>query len=117
MLRELLRRWQDWTGDKRLDQAIRRQLRAEGLAASSARIRDVRLEAIQRPGWVQVYRFAVETHAVGDGSSDDRREVVLLGLSRDDGREASIRVFLTEDEAAWRTRVEEWSDGLIRRRR
>ena len=31
-------------------------------------------------------------------------------------RTPRIEVLLTEDEAVWRERWEEWSDGLIRRR-
>lgn len=115
MLKNLLAKWRDWTGDKHLEQAIRRELRERGYAVNAAKIRDVRLAAIQRPGWVQVYRFYVET-TTNPESPHERRSAVLLGLSREDGRKSQIAVLLTEDEGEFRQRYDEWSDGLIRRR-
>lgn len=115
MFKQWAQRWSDWTGDKKLTDAIRAELRRGGWAVHSAQIRDVRLAAIERPGWVQVYRFAVET-TLQTENPHHRRAAVLLGLSRDDGRRSRIEVFLTEDEAAWRERLEQWSEGLIRRR-
>ena len=115
MFRDLLQRWRDWTGDKRLDQAIRKELRRLGYGAYTAKTRDVRLAAIQRPGWVQVYRFGVETTADLDKGLEERRRVYLHGLSREDGRKSRIEVLLTEDEEVWRERFEQWSDGLITR--
>lgn len=115
MLKSLLERWSDWTGDTRLTQAIHAELRRGSFAVHAARVRDVRLAAIERPGWVQVYRFSVET-ATNEENPHDRRRVVLLGLSRDDGRRSRIDVLLTEDEGEWRERLAAWSDGLILRR-
>lgn len=111
MLKAFLQRWRDWPGDKLLDRAIRAELRRQGYAAHTAKTREVTLVAIERPGWVQVYRFGVDTR---DASGN---AVTLLGLSRDDGRKSKIEILLTTDERAWRTRVELWSDGLIRRDR
>ncbi|TWT41438.1 hypothetical protein [Botrimarina hoheduenensis] len=115
MLKRFLQWLSDWTGDSDLDRAIHAQLRRDGYAVHAAQIREVRLAAIQRPGWVQVYRFAVETHTAPQ-NPHQKRPVVLLGLSREDGRESRIEVLLTEDEAVWRERLEIWSEGLIRRR-
>lgn len=115
MFRDLLKRWADWTGDKRLTEAIRRELRTSGYAVNAAEIRDVRLAAIERPGWVQVYRFAVET-TTNPENPQEKRPAVLLGLSRDDGRKPRIEILLTEDETEWRERLDAWSDGLIVRR-
>ncbi|MEQ8847551.1 hypothetical protein [Botrimarina sp.] len=115
MFKQWSERWRDWTGDRRLTDAIRAELRRGGWAVHSAQIRDVRLVAIERPGWVQVYRFAVETTLHTD-NPHDRRAAVLLGLSREDGRKSRIDVLLTEDESTWRERLETWSEGLIRRR-
>lgn len=114
MLREWFQRWCDWTGDKELERAIHRELREQGYAVHAAQTRDVRLAAIQRPGWVQVFRFRVET-LTNEENPHTRREVLLHGLSRDDGRESGVRVLLTEDEAEWRSRFDEWSEGMIRR--
>lgn len=114
MLNGLLARWRDWTGDKLLERAIRNELRARGYAASSASIRDVRLAAIERPGWVQVYRFRVET-SVHHENPHKRREALLFGVSRDDGRKSRIAVVLSEDEGEYQQQLDSWSDGLIRR--
>lgn len=114
MLNQLFQRWSNWTGDKRLTQAIRTELRRLNYAVSAAEIRDVRLAAIQRPGWVQVYRFQVEART-NEENPHTRRDVLLRGLSRDDGRQPRIEVLLTEDETCWQQRLDEWSDGLIRR--
>ncbi|MEN0110533.1 MAG: hypothetical protein AAF805_07390 [Planctomycetota bacterium] len=114
MLKKLLTRWQNWTGDKRLTDAIRGELRRQGFAVNAAEIRDVRLAAVERPGWVQVYRFAVAT-ATNEENPHTRRDVVLLGLSRDDGRRSRIDVLLTEDESVWMRQLDHWADGLIRR--
>lgn len=112
MFRDLLKRWSDWTGDKRLTEAIRAELRRGGYAVNAAQIREVRLTAIERPGWVQVYRFAVET-TTNPENPHKKEPVLLLGLSRDDGRKSRIEVLLTPDQAAWRERLDAWSDGLI----
>lgn len=114
MFAELIKRWSNWTGDKRLTEAIRRELRNSGYAVSTAEIRQVRLAAIERPGWVQVYRFAVAT-STRDENPHKREEVMLLGLSREDGRKTRIDVLLTKDEIIWRKQLDEWSDGLIKR--
>jgi len=115
LMRSWAELWRDWTGDRRLLQAIHAELRRGGYAVNAARIRDVRLAAIERPGWVQVYRFGVET-STNPENPHERRSVVLLGLSRDDGRKSRIEVLLTEDEVVWRERWDAWSDGLVRRR-
>lgn len=115
MLSQLFKRWADWTGDKRLTDAIRGELRRRGYAAQSAKTRDVRLAAVERPGWVQVYSFRVETTA-GGAEAAARREVVLFGVSREDVRTSKIAVHLAEDPACWRRQLDEWSDGLVVRR-
>ena len=102
--------WADWVGDRHLQLAIHRELRRGGFAVHAAAIRDVRLIAIERPGWVQVRSFSVETF------DTQKAPVTLMGLSRDDGRQAHIDVLLTDVEAEFNARREQWSEGLIRRR-
>lgn len=116
MFRDLLKRWSDWTGDKRLTEAIRAELRRKGYAVHAAQIREVRLAAIERPGWVQIYRFAVETTNNHPEKPQEKESIVLLGLSRDDGRKSRIEILLTPDKAVWEARLAAWSDGLIVRR-
>ncbi|MEM9186680.1 MAG: hypothetical protein AAGB00_09320 [Planctomycetota bacterium] len=109
MLGDLLKRWADWTGDRGLDQAIRGELRRLSLASHAATTKRVRLVAVERPGWVQVRRFQVDTF------DQDKNPLSLLGLARDDGRKARIEVLLTRDAAELKQRLDEWSEGLIRR--
>ena len=109
MLKAILKRWSDWTGDEHLTRAIRNELRSKKLAVHAAEIREVRLVAIERPGWVQVRRFHVDTLTV------DKKPVTLLGLARDDGRKNKIDVMLTTSRSEFTTQLDDWSDGLIRR--
>lgn len=115
MLKKLLQSWSDWTGDKKLTQAIQRELRRLGYAVHAAQTREVQLAAIERPGWVQVYRFQVETQT-NEENPHTRRAVVLHGVSRDDGRKSRIEVLLTESLSERNQRLNDWSEGLIRRR-
>ncbi|MEN1680879.1 MAG: hypothetical protein AAGJ46_14925 [Planctomycetota bacterium] len=109
MLKALMKRLAEWTGDRHLDMAIRRELRRLKLGSASIRVHDLRLIAIQRPGWVQVRQFLVDT------TDADKQPVTMLGLSRDDGRESKIDVLLTRDSALYRQRQTAWCEGLIRR--
>jgi hypothetical protein len=114
MLKRLLTTLADWVGDRSLKDAIRAELRRQGYAVHGARIRDVNLAAISRAGWVQVYRFTVESWPIS--ANDDREPLTLLGLSRNDGRKSRTEVLLTTDEAEWRGKLDEWSEGLLTRR-
>jgi len=98
-----------------MEQAIRKHLDQHGVYGRTARLENVRLVAVQRPGWLQIYRFEATARVVqeeGDVPSGQFEERFLYGLVRDDGR-ASIQVaiFLTPEP-----RVElfqQWSEGLI----
>ncbi len=106
---DFLRRWSDWSGDSSLDRAIQAELRRQGYVVHAAQTRQVRLVAVQRPGWVQVRRFQVET------LDNNRQAVTLWGLSRDDGRKERMDVLLTTDAARVRRQLAEWSEGMILR--
>ncbi|MEM6329441.1 MAG: hypothetical protein AAF790_04240 [Planctomycetota bacterium] len=108
MLGTLLKQWLDWTGDADLTRAIRGELRRQQLAVNAAKIREVRLVAIERPGWVQVRRFRVET------LDREKQPLTLLGLARDDGRKNRIEVLLTASRAELGRRLDVWCDGLLR---
>jgi hypothetical protein len=114
MLKRLMAALADWIGDRSLKDAIHAELRRQGYAVHAARIREVNLAAISRPGWVQVYRFEVESSRIAP--NEDRSTITLLGLSRNDGRKSRTEVLITTDEAAWRARLAEWSEGLLTRR-
>jgi len=122
---ELTNRWKNWTGDRELDIAIRRHLSDQGYQGGGAELKQVKLIAVQRPGWVQVYRFEAvarrqvidelenesasatpPSHSVTSGSQ------LLYGLVRDDGRfGCEVQTFI---HPARRIELfKQWSEGLI----
>ncbi len=90
---------------------IRRWLSAHGYFGQSAKLAEVELHAIQRPGWLQVFRFH------GEIKSRDGHWQALFGVVRDDQRRGrpDIRIFPTHDQQ--QALLREWSDGLITHRR
>ncbi len=65
VLRNLRERWNDWCGDREMELAIRKHLNENGFFGGTATLRNVRLVAVQRPGWLQVFRF----EATGSGTA------------------------------------------------
>jgi len=129
-LNEIRQRWSNWSGDHEMENAIRRHLSDNGYFGGSAKLRTVRLAAVQRPGWLQVFRFEATARVSGDGSSDSAPVAVetdesselpaiyhdLFGLVREDHRhnQTEIRVFRSRDQ---RTELfGRWSDGLLKLR-
>ena len=122
---ELTNRWKNWTGDRELDIAIRRHLSDQGYQGGGAELQQVKLIAVQRPGWVQVYRFeAVARRQVIDDVEDESTSAsppshpatsssqLLYGLVRDDGRfGCEVQTFI---HPARRIELfKQWSEGLI----
>jgi hypothetical protein len=99
-----LRFWRDRIGNAEFEAAIRAALRSRGGGYAHAPVRDFRLAAIARPGWVQVYRFT--TGAQEDGVAP------LWGLLRDDGRRGT-QVLLFASAAECQRQFALWSEGLI----
>lgn len=124
----LRRRWDNWVGDRALERAIRLSLNQAGWQGGGAAISDVRLVAIERPGWVQIYRFEVlasrQPHSVpsvgaadGEFSVDDEPPICrLYGLARDDGR-ARETVRLYSSPQLRHEQFAEWSQSMIVLRR
>lgn len=118
LLKHIKQRWSEWTGDKEMELAIRRALLSSGYFGNTAKIRGLRLVAVQRPGWLQVMRFDVTARVKPEDHSDDEPDpeaeyVELFGLVREDVRknDTTIRIFeAPSDRAELFTR---WSDGLI----
>ncbi|MEM9701126.1 MAG: hypothetical protein AAF907_01630, partial [Planctomycetota bacterium] len=73
---------------------------------------ELELVAVQRPGWVQVFRFRLRAK---DRETGDWEE--LRGLARDDERikkKADRTVYrLTPTEEEYDTLFAEWSEGLL----
>lgn len=109
MLKQLIQRWSDWVGDRHLELAIHAQLRKQGYAVHAARIRDAHLAAIERPGWVMVHRFRVET------LDAEKNPVTLAGVARDDSRSEKILVALSPHAGEIQRQFSAWSEGLIRK--
>jgi len=107
MFKRLVKMWSDWLGDRDLEIAIRKELARLGHNSKIALIRQSRLEAIERPGWVQVWSFSVE-YERADGV--DR----LFGTARDDGR-SGTKVFISSDSRDRNQQLAQWCEGLIRR--
>lgn len=138
-LRHLHQRWNNWCGDAEMERAIRRHLSEQGYYGGSAKLRSVRLAAVKRPGWLQVYLFEVTAKVVpafaaesSDEAKSDRPSGVsstrrgdhpspgayheLFGLVREDHRhdQTSVRVFTSQDER--REQFDRWSEGLVQLR-
>jgi len=116
--KDLSKRYADWCGDRDMELAIRQHLTANGFFGGSAKLQNVRLVAVQRPGWLQVYRF--EAHArirppesEDDGPDPEPEYRWLFGLVRDDIRHKinSVRIFERADQR--RELFARWSEDLI----
>lgn len=109
LLARLRNRWRYHVGDRPLGAAIRREIVALGFARSTVRVRDLRLAAVERPGYRQLYRFEAEAE-----SHDDHRAASLLfGVSREDPRTTRIDVHIAHDRDERDRVFAEWSDGMI----
>lgn len=116
-LKTFKQKWDDWCGDHEMENNIRHHLTQNGYFGSTAKFKAVRLVAVQRPGWLQVYRFEVtarvDPKTPEDEPPPDPEYRILFGLVREDRRhdESKVRVFSAEDERIALFR--QWSDGLI----
>lgn len=99
-------RWRSYTGDRDLELAIRSRLRGRGLRGNAATILDTRLIAVERPGWLQLYRFTI------DAEDQDGRPTRLYGLARLDER-AHSEIELFGGESDRDLKAGEWSRGLV----
>lgn len=135
-------RWNNWVGDRDMELAIRAHLTGRGYYGDSATLRDVRLSAVQRPGWLQVFVFVAhakqaenhfpessDTFEEADSGgvtpaesrtdpgldADGRRK--LFGIVRQDERynRTDIEVFVRRHERE--SLFANWSEDLIQLRR
>lgn len=116
-LKHLKACWDNWSGDRDMEMAIRKHLTQEGYFGRTAKVEKLRLVAVQRPGWLQVFRFEAVAR-VREAADDERPDPdaqyrTLYGLVRDDFRHkiSDIRVF--DDQSERRSLFVRWSDGLI----
>ena len=124
LIEKLRRRWDDWCGDREMEQTIRRHLSENGYYGNTATLSRIRLSAVARPGWVQIYQFNVRARVrIEVGDDEPEPEAVyenLHGVLRDDARErqssrsTKIRVMRRPEDRD--ELFDRWSDGLIRTR-
>ena len=56
-IKHLKQRWDNWSGDRDMEMAIRKHLNREGYFGGTAKVQQLKLIAVQRPGWLQLFRF------------------------------------------------------------
>ena len=117
-LKHLRQRWNDWCGDRDMEVSIREHLTSNGFYGGTARLRNVRLVAVQRPGWLQVFRFEATARVRPSGTDDEAPDPEaeyrdLFGLVRDDIRRKINTVRVFEDEDQRRELFGRWSQDLI----
>lgn len=84
-----------------------------GFYGTSADIRDLELYAIERPGWLQVFRFEVRVKSRAE-SEEPWSE--MFGVVKDDERrrgdkKTQVEMFPTAQQQA--DKLQQWSQGLI----
>lgn len=107
-------KWANWCGDRDMEIAIRKHLDEQGVYGRTARLQRVRVVAMKRPGWIQIYRFEAIARVVQDEDAEEGlvEERFFFGLVRDDGRAHSqVVTFVSAEGRAVLFR--EWSDGMI----
>jgi len=118
LIKHLRECWENWCGDHEMELTIRQHLTENGFYGGTAKLRNVRLVAVQRPGWLQVFRFdatvrvrpAEEEEGVADPAPEYRE---VFGLVRDDIRHKINSVQFFEEERERRELFARWSEGLI----
>ena len=112
LVKELIRREVVLTNlakNRTTETDIRAWLTANGFEWKTGQIFDVELHAIQRPGWLQIFRFRVQVEVNGQ-----QRE--YFGVVRDDERlrgADKTQVWLFDSEALQEAELAELSEGLI----
>jgi hypothetical protein len=125
ILRQWLQRgsnwWQHAVGDHELEQKIRQAVGLVGFDGRTAKITDCRLVAVQRPGWRQVWAFAVAArpirHSEETGDTDPAPPASWFGVARDDTREHQPEIALFKSPEEQSQQIERWSHGMTAKRR
>lgn len=115
----LAEKWNNWVGDRDMEVAIRKHLTKKGYFGGSVKLRNVRLVAVQRPGWLQVYRFEATARLsspAADGPEEEARYEELYGLVQDDARKSLTKVEVFHNPVERRALFRRWSQDLIQLR-
>ncbi|PAY17295.1 hypothetical protein CKO51_21930 [Rhodopirellula sp. SM50] len=119
LLKSLQQKWNDWCGDREMELLIRKHLTQNGYYGGSAKLKNVRLVAVQRPGWLQVFRFEATARLQAEETEGPDPEAVyenLYGLVRDDIRHKTNSVRVFQDPSERRELFLRWSEDLIQLR-
>lgn len=114
MLQTFMKKWSGWVGDREMEIAMRAAMTKKGWRGKSAKFSRVRLVAIQRPGWLQVYAFDAECKSRDENSEDLTR---VFGVVRQDERYNKVDIECFESAAIRNSVQNKWSDGLHQLRR
>ena len=109
-------------GNRVTEKDLREWLNEKGYSGRSAKIEELELHAIQRPGWLQVFRFGVEvkvTNAELMEASDSTRWLKRCGVIVDDERRKrnKTQIWMFEDEIERQALLDEVSRDLLVLRR
>ncbi len=113
-LSDLLNRWSTYIGDRDMELAMRNALGRDGFQGHSARFKNVRLVAVQRPGWLQIYTYEASWNTETSEHSLGR---TVLGLLRQDERFDRIQIRHFANYEARAQLLHQWADGLVQLRR
>lgn len=118
-LKSLQEKWNNWCGDHEMEQEIRKHLSKNGYYGKSVKLRNVRLVAVQRPGWLQVFRFEATARLQfeeTDGPDPEASYDELFGLVREDIRHNITDVRVFQDQVERRELFLRWGKDLIQLR-
>lgn len=113
--KELKERWVNWTGDREMEVSIRKRLTTAGFFGNSAKLMRVQLIALQRPGWLQVYRFEFSAKQMSQEEESDSTTCWVngYGLVTEDARKNKSDVSLFHSQSEWAEATEEATKGLL----
>lgn len=97
-------------GYKVSEKEIRDWLSQNGYNGKSAKFAELELHALQRPGWLQIFRFTITL------ATAEIRKLQLFGAMHSDERFGPPKIFVFEDKAARDAQLDDWSRGLITHR-
>lgn len=91
------------------EKELRQWLDRNHYYGASARFEELELHALKRPGWEQVFRFALEAKNSGG------QWVKLFGCMRTDQR-YSTEIQVHENQIQQRLQIARWSEGMLKLR-
>ena len=114
-------------GNRATEEDIRNWLDANGYVGRTARISDLELHAIKRPGWVQVFEFHLRSKACLAPDADERDEdpdkesepawLERFGVVLDDERKRTqdlrTQVWIFEEKEQQQAKLESVSKGML----